>query len=149
MKRKLRSLADSTIFAESDSNNGIIALICVLLFLMLMSTRSSAQTTCTIDNTTVYGAAPALANGAAYKNFNDAITQLNAAGSLSLPATFNVTAGQTFNETSLIPGITKSGTSSANSITFQKNGAGSDPLINPTAGTGAADAVITISGGDY
>ena len=122
----------------------------IALLVCLAVIPAFAQTTLTIDNTTTYSSAPTFANGAAYKNFNDAITKLNAAtlGSSSFPIVFNVTAGQTFTESSLIPAITQTGTSS-NAITFQRSGSGSNPLIHPANGTGSTDFVIGISGADY
>ena len=65
---------------------------------------------------------------------------------LSNPIVFNVSAGQTFNENT--PAITQTGTV-ANTITFQKSGAGANPVITPTGTTAATDFGIAIAGGDY
>ena len=69
--------------------------------------------------------------------------------SLTTAVVFNVSPGQTFNET--VPAITATGTST-NTITFQKSGAGANPIIRPGGRNGLAatyDAGITITGGDY
>lgn len=121
-----------------------IVLSFLTLLLHIMS--ANAQVICTIDNTNTYSVIPTLSSGAAYKNFTDAISQLNAA-SITTPVIFNVTAGQTFNETALLI-IAKSGTAS-NTITFQKNGNGANPVIIPAAGTSTADAIVKIAAASY
>ncbi len=97
--------------------------------------------TFTINNTQGTG-------GTNYKSFNDAITELNivsGCGGFSGPIVFNVTAGQNFSED--LPNITASGTA-AKPITFQRSGAGVNPVIKPTGGSGT-QAGITVEGGDY
>ncbi len=101
--------------------------------------------TYTIDNTQSTG-------GTNFNSFTDAINALNC-GVLG-NVTFNVSAGQTFNET--LPVLVGTGSSSAH-ITFQKVGGGANPVIErPDAGTattstmgGNGDAVLVIQGGDY
>jgi hypothetical protein len=89
-----------------------------------------------------------------YPSMTAAINDLNTYGVGPGGVTFNVTAGQTFDETP--PAITATGTL-AGPIVFQKNGSGANPLVRPaTAGTKTTttiayngDAVIKIGGGDY
>jgi hypothetical protein len=95
----------------------------------------------TIDNT--------LPNsGTNFSSFTDAISALNAtiACGITGPYQFNVKVGQTFNENP--PAITASGTAT-NTITFQKSGAGANPVITPSGTVGATDFGFGISGGDY
>ncbi len=106
------------------------------------STITLAGGNFTIDNTLPTG-------GSNFQSFTEAIVALNSAsacGPFLSPVVFDVTAGQTFNE--LPPVITATGTA-LNTITFQKLGAGANPVITPTGTSGNADAGITISGGDY
>jgi hypothetical protein len=96
----------------------------------------------TIDNTLPTA-------GTNFQSFTEAIAALNAANSCGpfvSPVIFNVTAGQTFSE--LPPVITATG-SAGIGITFQKSGAGSNPVILPTGTAGTNDGAIVISGGDY
>jgi len=95
-------------------------------------------TTYTIDNTSATA-------GLNYNNFTDAINDLNDRG-LSCAVTFNVSANQTFAED--VPALEISGTST-NTITFQKVGAGGNPIIEPTGTTSDEDFGICIKGGDY
>ena len=90
-----------------------------------------------------------------YISFTAAITDLNTNFVAPGGVTFNVVAGQTFNENP--PAITTPG-SISDPIVFQKSGIGVNPIIIPsTAGTLIAsafttslgDAVIKIAGGDY
>ncbi|HEX2788363.1 MAG TPA: T9SS type A sorting domain-containing protein [Ignavibacteria bacterium] len=120
----------------------------VLFFVFTFST-SFAQLSGikTIDNTTPTG-------GNNYQTFTDAITALNGSGVGAGGVTFNVFAGQTFNENP--PVLNATGTL-ADPIVFQKSGVGTNPKIVPSvAGTltttslGAnADGIIIINGGDY
>ena len=106
------------------------------------STFPSAGGVFTIDNTL-----PTI--GTNFASFTDAINAINggsACGPFTGPITVNVAAGQMFMENP--PVLTASGTS-VNTITFQKAGAGSNPVIMPSGTTGSADAGIIISGGDY
>lgn len=112
---------------------------------------SPAPSTFTINNTLP-------TSGTNFNNFTDAINWLNAVSTcgLSNPITFNVSAGQTFNENT--PYITASGTAS-NQIVFQKSGAGANPVIRPTGEFGANmpttsnpgqhDYGICLHGADY
>jgi hypothetical protein len=93
----------------------------------------------TIDNTLPTG-------GTNYQSFTDAINALNAYG-VSEVVTFNVSAGQTFTEAP--PAITATGTPS-NTITFQKSGVGSNPVLVRVTGTSTSkDFGFCIAGGDY
>lgn len=91
----------------------------------------------TIDNASAESASN-------FRSFDNAVRNINARG-ISGSVTFNVIAGQTFNENPLA--FTATGTST-NTITFQKSGIGNNPKIIPT-GTGTNDFGICISGGDY
>lgn len=87
--------------------------------------------TYTINNTVATG-------GINYNSFTAAINAINTAG-VGGAVIFNVSAGQTFNETP--PALTATGTA-VNTVTFQRNGAGADPKITPTgiaASTGDLD----------
>lgn len=96
----------------------------------------------TINNTIATG-------GTNFQSFTEAIYALNSTGACGLftnPVVFNVSSGQTFTE--LPPAITASG-SALNTITFQKSGAGANPVITPNGTAAATDAGISIFGGDY
>lgn len=86
-----------------------------------------------------------------YATIEAAIAALNAQGVGSGGVTFNIATGHT--ETFTVPTaglITTTTGSSANPIVFQKNGAGSNPLITAaTPGSGTMDYVICLSGADY
>ena len=99
--------------------------------------------TFTIDNTLPTG-------GTNFNSFTAAISDINATlncGALTGPITFNVIAGQTFNENP--PALTASGNSVANFIKFQKSGAGANPKITPTGSGATTDFGFCITGGDY
>lgn len=89
-----------------------------------------------------------------YATITAAVNDINTVG-LSGPVIFNVAAGYTESVTAPIL-LTATGTST-NTITFQKSGAGANPLITRTdAGTlatstlgGQGDAIIIIQGSDY
>jgi hypothetical protein len=100
---------------------------------------------------------PALANtGTNFSTFTEAVNSLNAisCSALTNPVTFNVASNQTFAET--VPPITASGSATA-AITFQKAGAGANPIVTRTdPGTnttstmgGQGDGVLIVDGGDY
>jgi hypothetical protein len=99
-----------------------------------------------IDNT-------ALTGGSNFNNFTDAVTALNTDG-VSGPVVFNVTAGQVWALTcAASPNnyglkITATGTAT-NTITFQKSGLGSNPLLNITGTSVATDMGIWLSGASY
>jgi hypothetical protein len=96
--------------------------------------------TYTINNTLATG-------GTNFNNFTDAIQALNnISGCGSGGYVFNVAAGQTFIEDA--PMITASGTAT-NTIIFQKDGAGVNPVITPTGTAATNDFGIGINGGDY
>ena len=97
-------------------------------------------------NNTIPTTTPMVHDGTSnFNNFTDAINYLNVNG-ISASVTFNVADGQIFAED--CPAILATGTAS-NTITFQKSGAGTNPVIQPTGTTGSTDAGITITGGDY
>lgn len=97
-------------------------------------------------------------SGTNFNNFTDAITWVNAVAECGLtnPITFNVSAGQTFDENT--PYITASATASK-PIIFQKSGAGANPVIRPTgayggyqpttSNPGTQDFGICLHGADY
>lgn len=97
----------------------------------------------TIDNT--QPTSPTIPVPGNFNSFTDAITYLNLNG-IAGAVTFNVVAGQTFTESPR--NITMTGTAGM-PIIFQRNGVGANPVFVPTAGSGATDAAITITGGDY
>lgn len=105
------------------------------------STINLTGGTYTINNTLPTG-------GSNFQTFTEAIIALNSAnacGPLTGPIVFNVSAGQTFIENP--PAITATG-NGVNTITFQKSGAGANPIVSATGTTGTADAGLIISGGD-
>ncbi len=95
-------------------------------------------TTYTIDNTLA-------TSGLNYNNFTDAINDLNDRG-ISCAVVFNVHDNQTFVED--VPVLDITGTV-ANTIIFQKSGAGANPILQPTGTTDDDDYGIHINGGDY
>ena len=106
------------------------------------STPSPTASPFTINNTLP-------TSGTNFASFTAAINWLNAASActpITNPIVFNVSAGQTFNENT--PAITQTGTA-ANPITFQKSGAGANPVITPIGTAAVTDFGICISGGDY
>ena len=106
------------------------------------STFPLAGGTFTIDNTL-----PTI--GTNFASFTDAVNAMNVAagcGAFTGPITINVAAGQMFMENP--PALTATGTS-VNTITFQKSGAGTNPVIMPSGSAGVNDAGFTIKGGDY
>ena len=88
-----------------------------------------------------------IGSGGDYATFTDAINELNSLGIGAGGVTFNVTAGEIFNE--VVPVITVTGTE-ANPIIFKN--AGTPGTDNPTItgiGTGSADAGITLETVSY
>lgn len=81
-----------------------------------------------------------------YATLTAAINDLNLNGVGAGGVAFNVAAGSTLTEDT--PCITTSGTA-ANQIIFQKSGAGANPILRPTGGTGTADFGICLAGADY
>lgn len=107
-------------------------------------TPSPLHGTYTIDNT-LPTSTPILHDGTDnFASFTAAINYLNADG-ISGPVTFNVLPDQTFTEET--PVIIASGTI-VNNITFQKSGAGLNPVISSTGAAGS-EAGIYLKGGDY
>ncbi len=94
--------------------------------------------TYTIDNTSATG-------GTNFNNFSDAITALNDRGT-TCAVMFNVADNQVFVEDA--PALEVTGTA-VNTITFQKNGTGANPILKPTGTTADNDCGIHIKGGDY
>ncbi|OGS78736.1 MAG: hypothetical protein A3D31_01820 [Candidatus Fluviicola riflensis] len=129
---------------KNDGSGGAFPSAAVdnIALLSSSSALTTAGGTFTIDNTLPLSATN-------FPSFSAAIVALNAAsgcGAFTGPVVFNVTAGQTFNE--LPPAITATGTA-VNTITFQRSGAGVNPVISSTGTAGTNDASITLSGGDY
>lgn len=81
-----------------------------------------------------------------YISFYEAIADLNCKG-ITGPVTFNVSAGQIFNETTNLE-LVYSG-SITNPIKFQKIGSGANPVIRRTGTINDTDAVIKLIGADY
>ena len=108
--------------------------------------RGSLVGTYTIDNTTPTG-------GTNYNTFTEAVDELNTLG-ISGAVTFNVIAGQTFTKTcpaspdNYAYAIGTTGTVT-NTITFQKSGAGANPLLNITGTSATTDIGVFIYGADY
>ena len=80
-----------------------------------------------------------------YLTFGAAVTALNTSGVAAGGVTFNVQAGAVFDE--VVPSLTASGTATG-PIIFQKTTGAVNPKIQG-AGTGAADAALTLDGADY
>lgn len=106
---------------------------------LISQTASPLSGVKTINNTLPTG-------GNNYANFTSAINALNLNGIGAGGVTFNVSAGQTFNEEA--PVLFATGTA-ASPIVFQKNGAGANPVVRPSGGGGSNDAGIALSGSDY
>jgi len=97
-------------------------------------------------NNTLATSSPVVHDGTSnFASFTDAINYINING-ITGAVTFNVSAGQTFNENA--PALTATGTIT-NTIIFQKSGSGANPVITPTGTSGTTDFGIAISGGDY
>lgn len=94
--------------------------------------------TYTIDNTLTTA-------GTNFNNFTDAINALNERG-ISCAVIFNVQDNQEFTED--VPSIETTGTV-ANTITFQKDGAGANPILKPIGTTADDDFGIHLDGVDY
>ncbi len=150
-------LSTSTIFANwtlvTVSLGSSTAVQCKVRF---RATSDFGTTDIGIDRVTVFNGSNTMsgtytidnsiaASTTNYTCFTTAIADLNERG-IGASVIFNVKAGQTFTEDA--PIITATGTVS-NTITFQRSGAGANPVIKPTGGAGANDAGISISGGDY
>jgi hypothetical protein len=89
--------------------------------------------------------------GTNFQSFYDAIFYLNTICSVVGPVIFNVSAGQTFNESNPLPQITRTGTA-VNTITFQKSGAGANPILVPKGdlwGSTSDESAIYLNGVDY
>ncbi|MBK7173176.1 MAG: T9SS type A sorting domain-containing protein [Bacteroidales bacterium] len=95
----------------------------------------------------IYTIDPAGSGSTNFTTFSAAINALNEGG-ISGAVTFNVAAGAVFNEKP--SAITATGTST-NTITFQKNGVGTNPKLAPTGllSSSPYDFGFCISGGDY
>ena len=85
-----------------------------------------------------------------YASVESAIADLNSQGVGSGGVIFNIAAGykETF-LTSLSGYITTTTGSVTNPVTFQRSGAGINPLITAPAGLGTMDAIFAIAGCDY
>jgi hypothetical protein len=117
------------------------------MFFVANTGFSQLSGTKTIDNTIPTG-------GNNYQTFTDAFTSLNSSGVGAGGVTFNVTAGQSFNE---VPPVLNATGTISDPIIFQRTGAGADPKITPNvAGTlttttlgNNADGIVVLNGGDY
>lgn len=81
-----------------------------------------------------------------YQSFYEAINDLSCKG-IGGSVIFNVTAGQTFNETNELNCLQTG--SSTNTITFQKSGTGANPIVRRIGTINDTDAVIKLMGVDY
>ncbi|HNY01363.1 MAG TPA: BNR-repeat neuraminidase N-terminal domain-containing protein, partial [Bacteroidales bacterium] len=86
--------------------------------------------------------------GTGVRNFTSFFNTVRDLGILGIggAVTFNVAAGATFNEAPLT--ISTTGTL-ANTVTFQKDGTGANPVINFTGTTATNDACFKLNGVDY
>jgi hypothetical protein len=85
-----------------------------------------------------------------YATLAVAIAALNANGVGSGGVTFTVAAGYTETAANLLIDIVNNPPTSANPITFRKNGTGANPLITADAGISASlDGIIKLAGTDY
>ncbi|MBN8568002.1 MAG: T9SS type A sorting domain-containing protein [Ignavibacteria bacterium] len=125
----------------------LLAFFLIAISLIANTGFSQLSGTKTIDNTIPTG-------GNNYQTFTDAFNALNGSGVGGGGVTFNVTAGQTFNE---VPPVLNATGTVSDQIIFQRTGAGADPKIMPNAaGTlttttlgNNADGIVVINGGDY
>lgn len=124
----------------------LLSAILILSLTVQLVKAQSLSGTYVIDNTLTTG-------GTVFNNFADAVTALNLNG-ISGPVVFNVTSGQIWSLTcGASPNnyglkITVSGTAT-NTITFQKNGPGANPLLNITGTSSTNDMGIWLSGVNY
>ncbi|QQS34721.1 MAG: T9SS type A sorting domain-containing protein [Ignavibacteriales bacterium] len=85
-----------------------------------------------------------------YATIESAISALNTNGVGAGGVVFNVAAGHTETFTTPTAGTLLANGTSTDQITFQKSGVGVNPLITAALnGTGNADGIIKIAGGDY
>ncbi|MBD2722814.1 BNR-repeat neuraminidase N-terminal domain-containing protein [Hymenobacter armeniacus] len=116
---------------------------------VLPATALALSGTYTIDNTQ----ATSYPTGRNFRSFSDAVAVLNqstiATATAGTPAvTFNVSAGQTFAEE--VPAISTTATGATTAVTFQKAGAGANPVLQPAGSAlNALDAGFTVQGADY
>lgn len=98
---------------------------------LLVDNPPLTPTVYTIDNTLPTG-------GSNFASFTDAINYVNGytVCGLSAAITFDVTAGQTFTEDP--PAVLVSGTALSR-LTFQRSGAGANPVVVPAGTAGTAD----------
>ncbi|HRB00138.1 MAG TPA: hypothetical protein PK294_06855 [Ignavibacteria bacterium] len=85
-----------------------------------------------------------------YATIKLAIEDLNTQGVGIGGVVFNVAAGHTETSSNMTISILANQPTSANTVVFQKSGAGANPLITAAAGISAtADGIIKFSGADY
>lgn len=85
-----------------------------------------------------------------YATIKLAIEDLNTQGVGIGGVVFNVAAGHTETSSNMIISILANQPTSANTVVFQKSGAGTNPLITAAPGASAtADGIIKFSGADY
>jgi hypothetical protein len=113
----------------------------VLFFCCQLAFMSSAQAQALTGIKTVGGVSPD------YANITLAVAALNTNGVGAGGVTFNIAAGYSDTVVNLV--ISKAGTA-ANQIIFKKNGTvGANPILYGIKGTGATDAIISLSGCRY
>src|SRR5690606_37376148 len=105
---------------------------------LMVSSPALLNGTYTIDNTLPTG-------GTNFQSFEDVLARLDCG--IGGPVTFNVAAGQVFNETVDL-NFTTTGTST-NTITFQKSGAGANPIIRRSGTTATNDYILRLTGVSY
>jgi trimeric autotransporter adhesin len=114
-----------------------------MCILFISSSSTNAQISIAVTGYT--NTTPNLASS--YTSLANAISAINAITAMSGPVVFNLAAGGT--ETAVNQVITTTYTTATNTLTFQKSGAGANPLITAGVGTGTYDGVIEIQGTDY
>ncbi len=85
-----------------------------------------------------------------FATISDAIQALDTAGVGTGGVTFNVAAGHNETASNLVIAFIADPPTAANTVVFQKSGAGANPLITAAPGTSATlDGIIKLSGADY
>lgn len=119
----------------STPPSGLGLILAVLVFLIALTASGWAAP---LSGTyTIPGSYPTIAA---------AIADLNAQG-VSGPVVFNVAAGHTETAVNLVLSTTTP--TATYTVTFQKSGAGANPLITSGVGTGTYDGIIEFQGTDY
>lgn len=105
---------------------------------LMVASPSLLNGTYTINNTIPTG-------GSNFQTFEDVLQRLICG--IGGPVTFNVTAGQVFNESTEL-NFTTTGTST-NTITFKKDGAGANPVIRRAGTSATSDFIVKLTGVSY